>query len=73
MVFTEITVEHIITGHQLLPEAVARAIQLSADRYCGAGAMPGKAAHLTHTFRLIDASQTQAITTATTQAAATVL
>jgi len=33
---------------------VARAIQLSEQRYCGAGAMLGKVAHLTHTFRLIE-------------------
>lgn len=68
LVFTEITVEHIITGHHLEPEAVVRAIQLSKDRYCGAGAMLGKTARLIHTFRLIEASQAQALTTATTHA-----
>jgi putative redox protein len=60
MVFVEITVEHIVTGHQIQPEAVARAIQLSEGRYCGAGAMLGKVAHLTHTFRILDATETQA-------------
>ena len=60
MVFVEITVEHIITGHQVQPEAVARAIQLSEERYCGAGAMLGKVARLTHTFRILDAAETQA-------------
>lgn len=54
MVFTTIRVEHIITGHHIQPEAVARAIQLSEGRYCGAGAMLGKAAHLTHTFCIIE-------------------
>ncbi len=68
MVFVEMSVEHIITGHQVQPEAVARAIQLSEGRYCGAGAMLGKVAHLTHTFRILDAAETQAITTAETQA-----
>jgi putative redox protein len=57
MVFVEITVEHIITGYHLQPEAVARAMQLSEQRYCGAGAMLGKTAHLTHTFRLIEADR----------------
>src|SRR2546429_8473657 len=47
MVFVEITVVHIVTGHHIQPEAVARAIQLSEERYCGAGAMLGKVAHLT--------------------------
>jgi putative redox protein len=61
MVFVEITVEHIITGHHIQPEAVARAIQLSEGRYCGAGAMLGKVAHLTHTYRLIEASETEAV------------
>ncbi|HEX6542840.1 MAG TPA: OsmC family protein [Ktedonobacterales bacterium] len=54
MVFTEITVEHIVTGHQVSPEAVARAIELSETRYCGAGAMLGKTAHLRHIYRIIE-------------------
>lgn len=67
-VFVEITVEYIITGHHIQPEAVARAIQLSAERYCGAGAMLGKVARLTHTFRIVEAAETQAITAADTRA-----
>src|SRR5215469_14628105 len=55
MVFVEITVEHIVTGHAVQPEAVARAIQLSEERYCGAGAMLGKVAHLAHTYRIVEA------------------
>jgi len=58
MVFVEITVEHIVTGHAVQPEAVARAIQLSEERYCGAGAMLGKVAHLTHTYRIVEAADT---------------
>jgi putative redox protein len=61
MVFVEITVEHVVTGHHIQPEAVARAIQLSKDRYCGAGAMLGKVAHLTHTYRIVEAAQTQPV------------
>jgi putative redox protein len=57
MVFVEITVEHIVTGYHIQPEAVARAIQLSKERYCGAGAMLGKVAHLTHTFRIVEAAE----------------
>ncbi len=56
MVFVEITVEHIVTGHAIQPEAVARAIQLSEERYCGAGAMLGKVARLTHTYRIVEAA-----------------
>lgn len=58
MVFVEITVEHIVTGHAVQPEAVARAIQLSEERYCGAGATLGKVAHLTHTYRIVEAAAT---------------
>src|SRR5215471_18422548 len=50
MVFVEITIEHIVTGHHMRPEAVARAIQLSEERYCGAGAMLGMVAHLAQRF-----------------------
>ncbi len=55
MVFVEMTVEHMVTGHHIQPEAVARAIQLSEERYCGAGAMLGKVAHLTHRFTIVEA------------------
>jgi putative redox protein len=65
MVFVEITVEHLVTGYNIQPEAVARAIQLSEERYCGAGAMLGKVAHLTHTFRIVEVAETQPVVTAT--------
>lgn len=54
MVYTDITVEHVITGHDVSPEAVARAIELSEAKYCGAGAMLGKTAKLVHTFRIVE-------------------
>lgn len=63
MVFVEITVEHIVTGHHIQPEAVARAIELSKTLYCGAGAMLGKVAHLTHTYRLVEAAETSVLAT----------
>jgi len=63
MVFVEITVEHVVTGHQIQPEAVARAIALSEERYCGAGATLGKVAHLTHTYRIVEAVEAPAVST----------
>jgi putative redox protein len=57
MVFVEITVEHVVTGHNVQPEAVARAIELSETRYCGAGAMLGKVAHLKHLYRIVEAEE----------------
>ncbi len=73
MVFVDITVEHIITGIHVQPEAVARAILLSEQRYCGAGAMLEEVAHLTHTFRIVEAPTALAIadTTALTQPSTT--
>jgi len=56
MVFTEITVRHVVTGHQVDPVAVARAIELSETTYCGAGAMLGKMAKITHVFRILEAA-----------------
>ena len=61
MVFVEITIEHIVAGHHIQPEAVTRAIALSEERYCGAGAMLGKLAHLTHTYRIVEAAETPAV------------
>ena len=63
MVFVEISVEHVVTGHHLQAEAVAHAIQLSEERYCGAGAMLGKVARLTHTYRIVEAAETPAVAT----------
>jgi putative redox protein len=56
-VFVEITVEHIFTGHNIKPEAVERAIQLTEERYCGASAMLEKAAVIKNTFRIIEESK----------------
>ncbi len=53
-VFLDITVEHIFTGHNIRPEAVERAIELTEDRYCGASAMLGKTATIKHTFLIVE-------------------
>jgi putative redox protein len=56
-VFTHITVEHVVTGHDISPAAVARAIELSETTYCGAGATLGKTAMLQHTFRIVEVAR----------------
>jgi putative redox protein len=38
-VFTSATIEYIVSGYQIQEQAVARAIELSATRYCPAQAM----------------------------------
>lgn len=54
MIFEDITIEHIITGHHLQHEAVRRAIALSEARYCGAGAMLGRVAQLRHMYCIVE-------------------
>ena len=55
MVFEDITIEYIITGHNVQPEAVERSIELSVTRYCGAMATLGKTARIRHEYRIIEA------------------
>lgn len=54
-VYTEITVEHVVTGRDLNSDLVQRAVDLSATRYCPVGAMLGRAATITHVVRLVAA------------------
>lgn len=54
-VFTEIHVEHVLTGHALQEMAVQRSLQLTEERYCSVSIMLSKATELTQTFRIIEA------------------
>jgi putative redox protein len=54
-VYTEIVVEHIITGHHVAPEAVARSLELSITKYCPVNAMLSKSTKIEHVFRILDA------------------
>ncbi len=56
MVFTSITIEHMIRGHHISEEAVARAIELSVTKYCGAHAMLSKTATITTKHRILEAT-----------------
>ena len=51
-VYTKITVEHIVRGRDLAEANVARAVELSATRYCPVSAMLGETATVTHTYRV---------------------
>ncbi len=53
-VYTDIVIEHVVKGRGLAADQVRKAVDLSANRYCPASAMLGKAARLTHRYRLID-------------------
>ena len=54
-VFTKIHYHFVVGGVQLKSEAVERAIDLSAEKYCSASIMLGKTAQITHSFEIIEA------------------
>lgn len=54
-VFTKIHVHFVVTGKRLNPVQVERAIKLSAEKYCSASIMLGKAAEITHDFEIREA------------------
>ena len=56
-VFTCIHVHFIVTGNGLNPAQVERAVKLSAEKYCSASIMLGKAAEITHDFEIVEATQ----------------
>ena len=54
-VFIDVTVTHIVTGRHVRPESVARAVELSETKYCGANATLSKTARVTHTYEIREA------------------
>ena len=55
-VFTQIHFHYRVSGKQLKPDAVARAIELSKDKYCSASIMMAETASITYDFEIIEAS-----------------
>ncbi len=53
-VFTHIHFHFILTGKNLQPQQIERAISLSAEKYCSASIMLGKTAEMTHDFELME-------------------
>ena len=51
-VFTKINMHFVVTGRNLKPDTVQRAIDLSAEKYCSASIMLGKTAAITTSFTL---------------------
>lgn len=52
-VFTRIHAHFIVSGDGLSEKQVERAVQLSADKYCSASIMLGKAAEVSHDFEIV--------------------
>ncbi|NOU21082.1 MAG: OsmC family protein [Methyloglobulus sp.] len=53
-VFSKIHLHFIVSGHDLKPAAVERAVKLSAEKYCSASIMLSKAVEITHDFEVIE-------------------
>ena len=53
-VFTRIRFHYTVTGHQLRPEAVERAILLSAEKYCSASAMLANTAEISDEWTIVE-------------------
>jgi putative redox protein len=52
-VFTKIHMHFVVKGRDIKPEAVEKAIKLSAEKYCSASIMLGATAIVTHDFEVI--------------------
>ena len=51
-VFTAIRLHFVVTGDELSEHHVARAVNLSAEKYCSASIMLGKTVAISHSFEL---------------------
>jgi putative redox protein len=54
-VFTRINMHFVVSGRGLKPEAVERAVKLSAEKYCSASIMLGKTAEMMHSWEVVEA------------------
>ena len=53
-VFTNIHIQFTVYGHNLADKQVARAVELSASKYCSASIMLGKTADITHAYTIVE-------------------
>lgn len=51
--YTAMHIEYVVTGKDISEDAVKRSIELSLETYCSVGATLGKAAHITHSYKII--------------------
>jgi putative redox protein len=58
-VFTSINMHFTVTGRNLSPTAVERAIALSHEKYCSASIMLAKTAQISTSFELVDEGSAQ--------------
>jgi putative redox protein len=61
-VFTDIVIKYVVHGRDIKPAAVARAIELSRDKYCPAWAMLKKSVNtIEHSFEIVEEEQEPAV------------
>ena len=54
-VFTDIHIHFKVIGRNLKEDTIAKAVSMSAEKYCSASIMLGKAANSTHSFEVAEA------------------
>jgi putative redox protein len=52
-IYTYILVEHVITGHNLDPKAMARSLELSITKYCPVHALLSRVTRVEHVYRIL--------------------
>jgi putative redox protein len=57
-VFTKIHLHFVVTGNELSEKQVARAVDLSADKYCSVSIMLASSVAVSHSYSVNNASQT---------------
>lgn len=56
-IFTAINIKFVVSGHKLKEKQVERAVELSAEKYCSASIMLGKAGvNITHSYEIVELS-----------------
>jgi len=53
-VFTKIHLKHLVTGENINPEALKKAICLSEEKYCSVAAMLKKAVEITSSYEILE-------------------
>jgi putative redox protein len=59
-VFTKIHLHFVVSGHDLSDKQVARAVDLSADKYCSVSIMLASSVAVSHSYSINNANQTAA-------------
>jgi putative redox protein len=54
-VYVDIEIEHVVTGHQIDPAALNRAIELSETKYCSVSRTMSSTAKINASYRIIEA------------------